>query len=492
MALLLENTSSNELVFPAYKDTVFAMTGYEIISEQQDVYNFKYILKLIVNYQEVAILKSPLYQNYDYGVFNIEQVLQDLTKTDVSGYANYYGGLQPQSTRDGVPYNDTNHSIHHIDAFARNRDNLNILQFEIAASWYDGNGNFTQLQFKRPKINKNKLLDRYYFFNGIQQHSLGDVWNFKPYVLDGSTKKFITNQSPTFERNLRLTDYQTLAFFNGKFCTSQAGGHGYVQNCESSLVKYIYAKGLDESGATLFTGVWENNDTNGGSYFPNLSTAQLIPQTHPLTDKGLLYVGIGCKNIIDHMPNQAGGVINASDFDNVVKYQVYASNSAGAIISERYSFVIKGNDCKGYETIRIAYLNRLGAWDYVNFNKKSTQSTDITRSNFKQNYGYAPIQQNGANSGNKWDYGKWQGGTKTYNVNAINTIEANSDWINEEHAITLEELFTSPDTYIQDGAEFIPVVITEKNYTKQTKANDKLIQYVVSIQLGHETRIQRL
>jgi len=419
-------------------------------------------------------------------------VLQDLTKTDVSGYANYFGGLQPQSTRDGVEYNTTNHAIHHIDAFARNRDNLNILQFEIAASWYDINGNFTQTPFSRPKVSKNRLLDRYYFFNGVQQHKIGDVWNFNPYVLDSATSKFLTNQSASFKRNIRLTDYQTLAFFNGQFCTSQAGGHGYGQDCDNSSVKYINVKGLNAAGVTQWTGRWENNDTNGGSFFPNLSTAQINPLTHPLTDKGLLYVGVGCANIIGHLPNLAGGVINASDFANVVTYQVFATNSADSIISDLYTFNIQENDCKGYETIRIAYLNRLGAWDYVNFNKKSTQSTEITRSNFKQNYGYAPIQQNGANLGNKWDYGKWQGGTKTYNVNAINTIEANSDWINEEHAITLEELFTSPDTYIQDGAEFIPVVISEKDYTKQTKANDKLIQYVVSIQLGHETRIQRL
>ena len=45
---------------------------------------------------------------------------------------------------------------------------------------------------------------------------------------------------------------------------------------------------------------------------------------------------------------------------------------------------------------------------------------------------------------------------------------------------------------MQTGNNFEPVVISETQYVKQTTANDKLIQYIISIEKGHNTRVQRL
>ena len=64
--------------------------------------------------------------------------------------------------------------------------------------------------------------------------------------------------------------------------------------------------------------------------------------------------------------------------------------------------------------------------------------------------------------------------------------------MNEADALALQELFTSPVCYIQRDGQFEPCVVTEKDYTIQTTDNDKLKQYVVKIQLGHEQRVQRL
>ena len=82
--------------------------------------------------------------------------------------------------------------------------------------------------------------------------------------------------------------------------------------------------------------------------------------------------------------------------------------------------------------------------------------------------------------------------TRTYNVNSIEIIEANTDFILEEEAAILEELFYSADVYMQNGERFEPVVISETEYIKQTSSNDKLIQYVIAIEKGHNTRVQRL
>ena len=88
------------------------------------------------------------------------------------------------------------------------------------------------------------------------------------------------------------------------------------------------------------------------------------------------------------------------------------------------------------------------------------------------------------------------GGTGVYRSRSVEIIEANTDYITENEAAALEELFTSPSVYIQDTTQtpdtFLPVVVTEKTYTKQTTANDALKQYVISIEKSNEKLTQRL
>jgi len=49
----------------------------------------------------------------------------------------------------------------------------------------------------------------------------------------------------------------------------------------------------------------------------------------------------------------------------------------------------------------------------------------------------------------------------------------------------MQDTTQSPDT-------FLPVVVAEKTYTKQTTANDGLKQYVISIEKSNEKLTQRL
>ena len=496
----LYNTAPNRIINRSYKDSVFKISfnDPDILADLEgiglDISSLKYELKIIIGYgEEVAILKSPT------GYFHVEQVLQDYTATDSQGYANTFGShVMPQAEKDNVEYNNTPFSIHEIDKFSCNRTNLIQVRFLVGLSFYNTDQQTFYPATHRPPKNK-EILSRYYYWNAVQQHkdTDRDVTEYQQYILDGTTKKFLTNQSPDFKRKVRIQDYQTLAFFNGKFCESANQGHGHNNSpCDNSLVYYMYCRLYHANGTLIATGRIRNNEDNGGTYNPALNSPNLIPPNYNPWNRGLLYVGVGPNNIIDNWDNTAGGSITSALFNNTARYEIFATGSGGLaqIRSDIYHFEMQEGDCKDYELIRLAYLNRQGAWDYMNFTKKSTRTTDITRSNFKQNYGVVPLRYIPNNPVyNKWDYDSAMGGTRTYNVNAIETIEANTDWLTEEDAIHLEELFTSPDVYMQnENNEFEPVVVTERDYTKQTKANDKLIQYVISVQKGHETRVQRL
>ena len=198
-------------------------------------------------------------------------------------------------------------------------------------------------------------------------------------------------------------------------------------------------------------------------------------------EKGLLYFGCGPQNI-------ANSGLNINAFDLTTKYyHIQALSTLGSATSKQYMFEIVEDDCAGYETIRLAFLNSLGVYDYYNFTKKSTKSTAIKRSPFKQRYG--TVSNDDAFF---YSQGTYEGGTRTFNVNAVQTIECNTDFINAQDCEILEELFISPNVFMQDGNDFVPVVILDTEYITQTDANDKLKQYILTIEKSHNTRVQRL
>ena len=199
-------------------------------------------------------------------------------------------------------------------------------------------------------------------------------------------------------------------------------------------------------------------------------------------DDGLIWLGCGVQNFID------AGTTTEANWNNVTNYKILFSKTAGATrVSEDLFFEIQDEPCKGFETIRLGYVNTLGAWDYYNFNKKSTKSSTSKRTTFQANYGY----NQDANS-DGWDYLTNQGGTQVLSNTVTEEIEANTDFITEDMAVILKSLFVSPNVQMQlaDGT-WIGVVVVENEYLKQTKAIDSVIQYVIGITKAHKYKVQR-
>ena len=90
------------------------------------------------------------------------------------------------------------------------------------------------------------------------------------------------------------------------------------------------------------------------------------------------------------------------------------------------------------------------------------------------------------------DYLTNQGGTQVLSNTVTEEIEANTDFIGEDMAVILKSLFVSPNVQMQlaDGT-WVGVVVVEKEYVKQTKANDNVIQYVIGISKSQKYKVQR-
>jgi hypothetical protein len=172
-----------------------------------------------------------------------------------------------------------------------------------------------------------------------------------------------------------------------------------------------------------------------------------------------------------------------------------------APIGEVYNYEIITADCRGFEPVRLTWLNRMGTWDYFTFTKKSSSTISTKGKTYTQLAG-------------TWNEAFWNpydhlGGTKTFINQSTETLSLNTDYITPETAAWLEELFTSSDVYILHDfnrsepamafthANYVHrylegVTVKSKKYTKKTRANDgALIDYKFKVEKSKPVNIQR-
>jgi hypothetical protein len=173
-------------------------------------------------------------------------------------------------------------------------------------------------------------------------------------------------------------------------------------------------------------------------------------------------------------------------------------------IGRIYNFGIIASDCHGFETVRLTWQNRMGAWDYYSFTKKSTKKVKTKGVTYNQLAG-------------TWNESIWQphdhlGGNKIFLNKTKTSYDLNTDYVTEEIAEWFEELFTSSDVYLMEEfsndepvpnfggvanppnylKKYIqPVTVGSKSYTKKTRANDELIKYKFKVDLCIPNNIQR-
>ena len=297
--------------------------------------------------------------------------------------------------------------------------------------------------------------------------------------------KFLTNApNVQFVRGSSTSadnvDEMTICFKQGNNASSSIITVG--EKIEHIAIQYF------DSSDTLIAGTsggatvhfFANNTTNGG--------ATAVQSTS--VDKAILYFGCGTKNLETQTLSTNA---RPSNFSNWAYYRIFGCTAAD--ITDRctkyYNFYRYGasrtgiddrhQSCSRYDNVRLAWRNRLGAWDYMNFRGKSTESVDITSEEMES----VP----GTWDSSTFSYGNYERGKETLYTESTRKLVINSDYLNEEEAQWLEELFTSIDVQIIEDSIIYPVVITNKTYTKKTSVNDKIkIQYTINLEYANKVR----
>ena len=229
---------------------------------------------------------------------------------------------------------------------------------------------------------------------------------------------------------VRETDAQVFGFVNT----------GFLTNVEL-LVTYNNA-----TTATYFI-------AKSGTTYPNVNYFQITPLTY-------------------------GG--------SIASIQLFVNWNNGS--ARRYKFAtLYTQECGKFDPIRMAYLNKYGAFDFFNFDLVNKTTLSIEKKGYQRNYEGSIYQSGGVIVKNI---------NPVYFTNETQVWKIISDYLNDAQSELIRELYSSPlvymnivnDNYIRPS--WIPVKPTATSYEIKKTATDKLFNLELDLEFGLENNRQ--
>ncbi len=458
-----------DIIFTAKDDVIVANNFNVKFVANVYVSNDRANLNTLSN--RVAVLKTTP-NNAGVGIFSLQPVLESFVKPDNKGTDNGDG-----STYKTVTFsNTTPHPIHLIDKYASSDNATRFFMIEFFLE-------FSTTQTGVVTIDNTNTMSSeiYLFYNGYLQYNdvlnqIGNNYGYQlsdfNFVMNSNNDKFLSN-APAIQ-NAKLTDYGTLSFFNF-LSTGDYSFQTGTDNATNYQVSYFNIKLYNSSNSLLTTIQNYVTKANGSE-----------DSTNSLSNFKLNYFGA--------FPANLDGWSTAYDNNkaNLSYYTIQAFDDNDDEISQLYRINIISDDCKGFESIRLTWLNPFGTWDYYTFTKKSVRSLQTNRTSY--------TQLEGTWNESTYMIDGFKGGKKNFRVNTKELISINTDYLVDADAVWFEDLINSPEVYILNGFssdssgmvnKYVePVTVTTSSYVRKTKANDKLIQYTFEIEKTKNKRIQ--
>tara|TARA_R100000664_G_C2758808_1_gene148035 strand:- start:3716 stop:5260 length:1545 start_codon:yes stop_codon:yes gene_type:complete len=499
------------LLSPVGQPLIYAVSDTTLVANKERV---KFIAEIYVSKDvslfssnptsvKVATLKTTP-NGAGVGMFDIRPIVESYVKAenlangDDSGI---YVGTSA-STFKSIEFNDLKQfPLHIIDQYSLANDVGVFFTVTFLIEYLDGNTVVVD-------DNINASCPDFYGFNGYVKNeqtlisdslgnfglSLNAIYDKEGSYIDiiprADTSNFLTRAPKT--QYARLTDYGTVGMFNKlsqaefNFVTAPNG----IMNAVGRMLIKLYNSAGVQLGSDITV---TNNNGNGGS--------QLVGYDN-VNKQYIMFFGAYPGNFNGaYINNNIGYADWNTHKANVSYYTIQALDNVGNGITDIYTVNIICDSSFGYEGIRLAWLNEFGAWDYYTFNQKSVKSLGTKKTTYTQLRGTW-------NQNRYYQYG-YDGGRKNFTMNTTERIKLNTDFLNDQESEWIEGLMNSPEVYIVNGysqdayenQEYIsgiinkyvePVILTTSNFTRKTKANDKLIQYTIDIERNKTQRTQAI
>ena len=459
---IIQQQPQASFITPVGQDLIFVVSNQTAVANETRV---KFVAEVYIGTSIASVsptANTPIGtfkttpNNAGVGMFDLRNVIENYVKADNMA-AN--GSAYKTTTTSAA----ARHPVHLIDKYSLNTNLCRYMLVRFSVEYLVGNT-------VEIDINTRANSNAYILFNGYvkQTDILTKAGNNFAYdttniTLTNNTSKFLTNAPTTQYANLE--DYGTLSMVASTTDLYRIRLN-YYDSDNNFLSSDIV---LRNSG----TGAWSN----------------------PLTadsNKQILHFGCFPGNLQNWASNFKTLVGLGTIQGGYITVEAQKQNSDE--ISKLYTIKLNCPNGKGYEPIRLCWLNQWGAWDYYTFTQKSIKSTSTSGATYNQLAGtwnekfYSPDS--------------YKGGKKAFRVNATEKITMNSDFVTEDEAVIFEELINSPEVYLLKGYEDIvetsfvlnqyvtPVRLLTSSFTKKTIANDKLMQYNFEIEKSKTLRTQ--
>lgn len=283
-----------------------------------------------------------------------------------------------------------------------------------------------------------------FFDGGVYVNITGEYAPDNDPSVDIENWQFDINASIWVSTNTYLSNEYVV--YNGKIYENISGSNGASPIANTFTVRDYVITTFDSSGTRL----------NTYTFSSGVTQSQWKSFIAPTGTKNLEYMGV--------------------TFSGVDKYRIAVfGGTASTLKSTLYRQIVCNPS--PYTNVRVAYMNRLGAFEYLNFNYDSKRTASISRTEYKQ---ILP-----------WNYTIGMRGTSILSQKVEESYQLSTNWLTQYDYQYYSELLTSPEVYIiDDMGRYYPVIVVDSSYEYKTTLRDKLFNLVINVRNAYQINLQ--
>jgi len=204
----------------------------------------------------------------------------------------------------------------------------------------------------------------------------------------------------------------------------------------------------------------------------------------------------GVEYILQYYDSQGNAIGQDSPYNPTDGLYNFPVDTATHSITEDFYITIKADDVAGTEfkyyfkydnrcvinEDYLYYLDRMGSFQSFAFQLKTYEKGQISREMYNQHV-------DGQVVSNEWEYSSDAMGSRTYNINVSNTLDLNTNWMDQYNANRFQELLTSPQVFYYNGTDYRACTIDSTSFENFRQRNKNLIKQSVTIKLALNTPI---
>ena len=493
MGMTLEQGPSTILVHGAFEPITFVLTSTE--QAGGTFFKFKYIADIYVEntsspYAYALQARIKIEPNgAGAGVFRVDKIIADYVAITTGDSSTSAAGF----------VNDTIHTLgsNSTTKIWVNNDGTNYRKIKV-----NFGQEYSTTATTAPTEYLDVIPDNYVscvMSAGMQMLPTWDEGGI--YTSAGSN--YLSDFCPNDSTKKALSDRPTTTEYTSILASNVSVINQDVTNFEWRTLAVLMddTSPVASDAVSFYVALYNSSDSQlDAAFFTAGTDGGTTPANSDQDYERLQYVGIGPRNLTAQTIDT--GFTTHFDAGTVAYYEVFfmddsvtlpANGTTANMASLCYRFTVKSASCiyrnlngsNKYNYVTLAWQNSLGSWDYQAFALKHQRTTsNIERKTFDQVAGNWET----ANTGVQFAYRGDEGGVTTTQIQARQTMVANSDLYNEDEVAFLENLWLSPKVQLlnYDGSA-IPITLTDKNWIRKNNLNEGgAFTYQVSFEYGKQ------